>query len=142
VNAHNAREQAALERAVWEAEHPEEAAKQQAEVATRQAELRAMMEVCVDFGVLERHKRIDTLKARADRCAKCNKPFDAGDVIYRRGAGDSPVLPYCVEHACGQPNGRHNKDAPDGSYYPSCRCPNGLAHDRKADAHGLSQLAL
>jgi hypothetical protein len=32
------------------------------------------------------------------------------------------VLPYCAEHCCGQREGFHNRDAPEGRYYPACHC--------------------
>jgi hypothetical protein len=104
VLAHVARQHAALERAVWEAEHPEEAAREQAEFEAYIAKLKSLYEAA---GAPKVDKRRAELKDRAERCAECDKLFGAGDVIYRRG----------------QPDGRHNKDAEEGYHYTECRCP-------------------
>src|SRR4051794_34595061 len=113
VNAHTARHDAALERAVWEAEHPDEAAKQRAEFEEWQRQMHELM-AAAGMGspeAVERRKRIRELKYRAARCAKCDTPFGPGEVVYRRGSLSGPVLPYCSEHRCGQPDGHHNRDA-------------------------------
>jgi hypothetical protein len=114
------REQEALQRAVWEAEHPEEEAKQKAELEANLGALKAISGTTPEYE--QRQKRIAEIKRQGDRCAECGKPFGPRDVIYRRGGIASPVLPYCQEHACGLMDGHHNKDAPEGSYYPACRC--------------------
>lgn len=131
VKGHLEREDAKLERAVWEAENPEEAATQLAEHEKRMAEIMALGEAHAPGGRerIERHRRMKDLKARADRCATCGEPFSADAVIYRRRFWateireiTSPVLPFCAGHRCGQQDGYHNRDAPEGSYYPACRC--------------------
>src|SRR5262249_23639043 len=89
----------------------------------------------------EARQHVRALVKRADRCARCMSPLDAGAVIYRRRAHwneahsgasmafegnpsevTAPVQPYCADCRCTQPEGRHNRDAPEGSYYPRCRC--------------------
>jgi len=133
VKAHEAREQARLERAIWEAEHPDEARRQVEELHRLETVFRAMGE----SGGYAREKRIRELQRRAEQCAgsswhpetetltDCGKPFGPGDVIYRRRDGSqldptTPVLPYCREHRCGSYH--HNKDAAAGYYYPACVC--------------------
>lgn len=123
VHAHHAREEARLERAAWEAEHPEQAAQQRAEYERYVEQVRALAGAA---GIPTRDKRAEEVKRRADRCAHepCDKPFGPGDIIYRRGEDGSfgLVLPYCAAHRCPQPDGFHNTDAAEGRYYRGCRC--------------------
>lgn len=130
VRAHHEREDAKLERAVWEAEHPEEAAKERAEFEAWAEQTRSIGRA---IGALrtpeqaERKRREIELKLHAERCATCDQVFGANDVIYRRrayGGIEGLLLPFCDEHRCPQDT-RHNKDAPTGTYYPGCRCDNG-----------------
>lgn len=129
VNAKAQRDQAELERQVWEAEHPAEAAKQRAEF---EAWVEGMKRLAEATGLSkgEGDERFEALRAKAERCAECDRPFEPGDVIYRRprSAFGGPVLPYCGEHRCG--SYRHNRDAPEGRYYPDCGCP-GKRGDRR-----------
>jgi len=141
ARAKASRDEAALERATWEAENPEEAAKQRAEFEAYVATLKVFADAA---GVPMRNRRVEGLKARADRCAHetwksdtrefipCDKPFAPGDTIYRRAEHGTfgHILPYCAEHCCAQSAGRHNRDAPPGRYYPACRCLDG-AGERK-----------
>ena len=114
VRAHQERER-------WAAENPEE-------VARREAERRQLLdELVASFGgrsdeAKARDLRRREIKATADRCFECDRPFDAGAVIYRRARFGGPVLPYCVDHLCGQLEGHHNRDAPEGRYWPACLC--------------------
>lgn len=118
-----------MERPIWEAEHPEEAARERAEFEA----WRAMGETlaAAQFPspeVWARRQRIAELKATADRCVQCAKPFGAADVIYRRRKRSplsitSEILPYCAEHRCSQREGQHNRDlAHPGYTYRGCRC--------------------
>lgn len=130
VRAHHEREDAKLERAAWEAEHPEEAAKERAEYEAWAERTRSMARtIARSQGRNPEHdKKARELKLHAERCATCERSFGSGDTIYRRrefGGVEGPLLPYCEDHRCRQPEGRHNKDAPEGRYYPACQCDNG-----------------
>jgi len=119
---------AALDRAVWETENPEGAAAERAEFKAREEKLRAF---AAALGRSPKQRERDAwkaeLKARAERCATCDQPFAAGDTIYRRAehGSDGPVLPYCADHRCPQPDGFHNADLTDGRNYRRCACPGG-----------------
>lgn len=139
VTAHVRREEARLERVVWEEENPEEARRQAKKYEDSVAGLRAALSASGMMGDPERRKRERELKGQAKRCAgriwqsdtetfsDCLNRFEPGDVIYRqRTLLTDPVLPYCFEHRCGQPAGRHNRDLPDGRYYPACLCEDRL----------------
>lgn len=126
VRSKQKREAEALELAIWEAEHPEEAAQKRAEF---EALVNALGGPMSPERRASRERRAE-LKARAERCATCDKPFVDGDTIYRRGGWQRPVLPYCSEHCCGQVDGGHNQDASEGHYFPACACPGGRG-DRK-----------
>lgn len=136
VRAKAEREREAAERATWEAEHPEEAAKKREELESLAASIGSLAASVGGLTPeqLEHRKRNAELKATADRCVKCDRPFAAGETIYRRAElsaiNEGPVLPYCAADRCGQSDGRHNADAPEGRYYPACRCP-GEDGDRK-----------
>ena len=123
AKGHREREDARLERAVWEAEHPKEAANQPAELE----KFRALEDSITPPEGRAYRLRIEDLKNRADRCGKCDQPFFEDAVIYRRRNGRptdirSPVLPFCIEHRCSQADGYHNRDAGPGRHYRSCRC--------------------
>jgi hypothetical protein len=122
VKGKHEREREELERVAWETEHPEEAAKQRAEREKWEAEIRELGAALNPPKKRAHRERIADLKAKAERCASCNEPFGSGDVIYRCGGIDRPVLPYCREHACQQWDGCHNKDAPEGRVFTNCRC--------------------
>ena len=135
VTAHKRREEARLERAVWEEENPEEARRQLEEYEAKIASFRAALAGSGMAGNPEHRKREGELKDQAERCAKeiwhsdtktfsnCDRRFEPGDVIYRqRALLTDPVLPYCREHRCDQRDGYHNRDAPEGKYYPTCYC--------------------
>lgn len=144
--ARKRRERDALERAAREAENPEAAAQEQAAHEARLEEFRALgKKISGGVSPADRadRERTKDLKARAEGCAKtivhtrrddqggfippayCAS-FGAGDVIYRRRRYPSDitsdVLPYCAEHRCPQSDGHHNRDAPEGRYYPGCCC--------------------
>lgn len=127
VNGKRERERAELEHIAWEAENPAEALEQKRKREETLAQLDAMGEA-MNGGkegrakMQTRRKRTAELRATAGRCAKCDKPFERGDTIYRRGI-EGPILPYCEAHACDQPDGRHNKDAPEGRCFSNCGCP-------------------
>jgi hypothetical protein len=130
VRAHAERFRASIERVEWETQYPEQAAKERAEQEAIVREIRALNGA--DEPGAERRKRREALKAVADRCADCERPFERDETIYRRGQHgmDGPVLPYCSAHRCAQSDGRHNKDLPEGRSYQNCRCP-GKAGDSK-----------
>jgi hypothetical protein len=131
VKAKRERDLQALERAAWEAEHPEEAAAQRAEWEAYGKTVGRMMQI---LGGLDGEKDPDIrawedeVRKHSDQCAsikektRCAARFNAGAVIYRRlgQASDAKVLPYCEDHACAAP--KHNRDAPPVSYYPGCSC--------------------
>jgi hypothetical protein len=109
----------------WEVQHPEEAAKKRTEEEALVRKIRTLAGLAGDdLKAPERRGRHAELKARADCCAQCARPFEASETIYRRAERGSfgPVLPYCAAHRCPQPDGLHNSDARGGFYYPSCRC--------------------
>jgi len=137
--AHKQRERQRLERQLWEAEHPDEAAKEKAEYQAWLAGLKQIANATVSPGEREHEQRRRTFQGRAERCAgidwdaetktvhDCEHVFAAGDVIYRRREGgplvvEDPVLPYCAEHRCAQSDGSHNRDAPEGRHYANCSC--------------------
>ena len=140
VRAHNTREQKRLERAAWEAENPEEARRQAGEKEKSWKALVAAMRAIPENSdeAVARRKRKQECRSRAALCAAriwhpenktasdCTNVFGSGDVIYRRRGFTwdvtSEVLPHCREHRCTQSDGRHNRDAPEGSYYPGCWC--------------------
>lgn len=116
---------ATLERAAWEAEHPEEAEKQRAKLELLTEELTLLSQVLGGSPeAVAKRRREQELKLRADRCAQCDRPFGPEEVIYRVAdhLWGGLVLPYCGDHRCRQLEGRHNKDAGEGHYYPACRC--------------------
>ncbi len=159
VKALRERERAKLERAAWEAEHPEEALAERAEFEAWAQELRSLGDV---VGIRKRDRRAEELKKTAERCAHvgsrkigeepvvhpatgeqvgvrgvfervpCDKVLSPGDVIYRRGHA-GPILPFCEEHRCGQLDGYHNADAPGDRFYPTCRCDRGWLKDSDAE---------
>ena len=63
------RERAALERAAWEAEHPEQAAKERAEYEAKVAELRVLAETAGEPERADDATRENDTQGRADRCA-------------------------------------------------------------------------
>jgi hypothetical protein len=168
VKAKRERERQALERAAWEAEHPEEAAAQRREWEAIGQILRAGNAIdAMDGKDPAQRAWEDQVRLRAERCAhvdfrdtgrpkelsaavaqhyaefeldlptvtervQCDVRFGPGDVIYRRhGREDgSKVLPYCERHACPSYSGHHNRDAPDGRYFPYCSCPGDERGDR------------
>lgn len=137
VEAKREREREALERAAWEAEHPEDAAREREEYEAWVAEFRRL--AVIGGRRTERQEREERLRRTAEACAhvryeksgergawiSCDVRFGSGDVIYRRhNQGlQSTILPFCERHACGQSGGYHNTDAPEGHYYPACSCP-------------------
>ncbi len=132
VRVHKGREQARLGRSIWEAENPEEARRQAEEYQANVAAMREALQGSPLIGNLEHLKREAELKNQAERCAEsdCPNRFDLGDVIYRcRKLITDPVLPYCREHRCTQPDGYHNRDAPEGRSYRACLCEDHLWDD-------------
>jgi len=118
-------EDAKLELAIWESEHPEEAAARRAGLQVLTRKFKALEDFVADPS-FKRQQRIENLKARPARCVQCEEPFSAEAIVYRRREYattiTSAVLTYCGEHRCGQPDGYHNQDAPTGRYYPNCCC--------------------
>jgi hypothetical protein len=129
VRAHVEREQKALERAAWESENPEAAAQERAEAEERVAGIRRLVALSgFSPEARGREQRECELQAKAECCAECGRPFEPGETLYRRSrrlSRFSPVLAYCEDHRCGQPDDYHNSDLPDGSYYPGCGCDEG-----------------